>query len=54
MTSLCHDLGMEVVTEGVETAAERECLVELGTDYIQGYLLAKPARPFPAWTWVDA
>ena len=51
MTVLCHDLGMEVVTEGVETVAERDCLVDLGTDLLQGYLLAKPARPFPAWSW---
>ena len=54
MTVLCHDLGMVVVTEGVETAAERDCLVDLGTDLLQGYLLARPSRPFPAWSWAGA
>lgn len=51
MTSLCSDLGMLVVAEGVETEAERDCVVSLGCDLLQGYLFAKPARPFPSWTW---
>ena len=51
MTALCHDLGMKVVAEGVETTAERECVIGLGCDYLQGYLLARPARAFPAWCW---
>lgn len=51
MASLCHDLGMKVVAEGVETVAERQCVVGLGCDYLQGYLLARPARAFPAWRW---
>lgn len=51
MTALCHDLGIEIVTEGVETAAERDCLVDLGTDHLQGYFFARPTRPFPAWSW---
>ena len=51
MTSLCKDLGMTVVAEGVETAAERDLLVTLGCDLLQGYLLAKPGRPFPVATW---
>jgi EAL domain-containing protein (putative c-di-GMP-specific phosphodiesterase class I) len=51
MTSLCHDLGIDVVTEGVETREERDCLIDLGTDHLQGYLFAKPGRPFPNWSW---
>jgi EAL domain-containing protein (putative c-di-GMP-specific phosphodiesterase class I) len=51
MTSLCKDLGMMVVAEGVETLAEREVLVRLGCDLLQGYLLAKPGKPFPAFSW---
>lgn len=51
MTSLCHDLGIQVVTEGVETSSERDCLVDLGTDLMQGYLFARPSRPFPTWAW---
>jgi EAL domain-containing protein (putative c-di-GMP-specific phosphodiesterase class I) len=51
MTSLCKELGMMVVAEGVETPLERDLLVTLGCDLLQGYLLAKPGRPFPAFAW---
>jgi EAL domain-containing protein (putative c-di-GMP-specific phosphodiesterase class I) len=51
MTTLCKDLGMTVVAEGVETPGELATLVEIGCDLLQGYLLAKPGRPFPAFTW---
>ncbi len=47
MTHLCSELGIMVVAEGVETRAERAALVGLGCDLLQGYLLAKPGRPFP-------
>jgi EAL domain-containing protein (putative c-di-GMP-specific phosphodiesterase class I) len=47
MAELCHDMGMLVVGEGVETAAERDMLVGLGCDLLQGYLFAKPGKPFP-------
>jgi EAL domain-containing protein (putative c-di-GMP-specific phosphodiesterase class I) len=51
MTLLCKDLGMTVVAEGVETKGELTTLVEIGCDLLQGYLLAKPGRPFPTFTW---
>ena len=51
IASLCKDLGIAVVAEGVETAAERDTVVELGCDFLQGYLHAKPGKPFPAFTW---
>jgi len=51
MTLLCKDLGHLVVAEGVELAAERDTLVELGCDLLQGYLFAKPGRPFPTVNW---
>lgn len=51
MTTLCKDLGMHVVGEGVETAEERDVLVDLGCDFLQGYLLAKPGKPFPTFSW---
>jgi EAL domain-containing protein (putative c-di-GMP-specific phosphodiesterase class I) len=51
MTQLAHDMGMMVVGEGVETAAERDALVNLGCDLLQGYLFAKPNMAFPAVTW---
>ena len=37
---LAHALGMRVVAEGVESAAEVRCLVELGCDRAQGFYFA--------------
>jgi EAL domain-containing protein (putative c-di-GMP-specific phosphodiesterase class I)/CheY-like chemotaxis protein len=51
MTSLCKDVGIITVAEGVETVWEREMLVDLGCDLLQGYLLAKPDKPFPPVSW---
>ena len=47
---LGHSLGMTVVAEGVETAAQRDVLVGLGCDRIQGFLIgaAVPADDLPA------
>lgn len=47
LMGLCADLGMEVVAEGVETAAERDALVDLGCRLFQGFFFAKPGAPFP-------
>ncbi|HEY6726483.1 MAG TPA: EAL domain-containing protein [Polyangiaceae bacterium] len=51
MTQVCADMGMLVVGEGVETREERDALVELGCDLLQGYLFGKPHRELlqPAW-----
>jgi EAL domain-containing protein (putative c-di-GMP-specific phosphodiesterase class I) len=51
MTSLCKDMGFLVVAEGIETTAERDCVVTLGCDLLQGYLFARPGRPFPTAGW---
>jgi len=51
ITSLCKDMGMLVVGEGVETDGERNILIELGCDLVQGHLFAKPAEPFPDFVW---
>lgn len=50
LTELAHDLGILVVAEGVETVAERDVVVDLGCDLLQGYLLARPGKAFPAVT----
>lgn len=47
MVELCHDMGKCIIAEGVETAEEREVLVSLECDLLQGYLLARPGRGFP-------
>ena len=44
LCQLCHDAGVLVVGEGVETERERDVLVELGCDLLQGYLLGRPDR----------
>jgi EAL domain-containing protein (putative c-di-GMP-specific phosphodiesterase class I) len=51
MRSLCDELGMLVVSEGVETPSERDTLARMGCDLLQGYLFAKPGRGFgpPRW-----
>jgi len=51
MIGLCDELGTLVVVEGVETPAERDTLIDLGCDLLQGYLFARPERGFraPAW-----
>lgn len=40
--SLSGQLGMPVITEGVETAEQVEILTEMGCDMFQGYYFAKP------------
>jgi EAL domain-containing protein (putative c-di-GMP-specific phosphodiesterase class I) len=47
MTTLFKDMGITVVAEGIEVVEERDTLVELGCDLLQGYLVARPARAFP-------
>lgn len=43
--ALGHNLGLEVVAEGVETAEQMQYLAEHNCDLIQGYFLS---RPLPA------
>ena len=43
LVEMADDLGVQVVAEGVETAAELEVLGDLGIRLFQGYLLARPA-----------
>jgi diguanylate cyclase (GGDEF)-like protein/PAS domain S-box-containing protein len=40
--TLAHNLGMSVVAEGVETEAQRQLLVRLGCEGLQGFLLHRP------------
>ena len=40
--ALGHNFGMAVVAEGVETEAQKDLLLRLGCDSLQGYLLYRP------------
>ena len=40
--SLSKQLGMPVITEGVETSEQVEFLTEMGCDMFQGYYFARP------------
>jgi EAL domain-containing protein (putative c-di-GMP-specific phosphodiesterase class I)/ActR/RegA family two-component response regulator len=51
LSQLCKDLGMLVVAEGIEVAEERDMVVELGCDLLQGYLICRPGQPFPSVSW---
>ena len=51
MLTLCREMGILVVAEGVETIEERDVLAALGGDLMQGYLFARPARQFSAINW---
>jgi len=47
MTSLCKAMKIDVVAEGIETVAERDCMLAAGCGLLQGYLFAKPGPAFP-------
>jgi EAL domain-containing protein (putative c-di-GMP-specific phosphodiesterase class I) len=51
MIAMCHELGIQVVAEGIEGPEERDAIVWAGCDLLQGYLFAKPGAAFPTVTW---
>ncbi|WP_176442621.1 putative bifunctional diguanylate cyclase/phosphodiesterase [Noviherbaspirillum humi] len=46
--SIAHHLQLQVVAEGVETAAQADLLIESGCTIIQGYFFGRP-RPVQEW-----
>ncbi|PGH54010.1 GGDEF domain-containing protein [Azospirillum palustre] len=42
---MAHGLGLTTVAEGVETAEQRDFLVSVGCDMMQGYLFGRPMAP---------
>ena len=55
VVQLAHALSLKVVAEGVETSQQRDILMELGCDELQGFLFAKPmpARLLLMWAMSD-
>jgi diguanylate cyclase (GGDEF)-like protein len=48
---MTRTLGLRAVAEGVETEAQRDVLVQLGCDEMQGFLFAKPMSPEALAVW---
>jgi len=46
--TLAHNLGLDTVAEGVETAEQSRRLAALDCDYAQGFYFARPLRPAAA------
>jgi EAL domain-containing protein (putative c-di-GMP-specific phosphodiesterase class I) len=46
LVALAREMDIDVVVEGVETEAERDTLIALNCDLLQGYLFSRPAAPF--------
>ena len=51
---LAHNLGLEVVAEGVETQAIWDRLAQLGCTFAQGYLLSRPVPPDELTAWLSS
>ena len=43
--SMAHHIGKEVVAEGVEEQEQKQVLITMGCDLLQGYLFSKPIPP---------
>ncbi|EQD59931.1 Diguanylate phosphodiesterase, predicted domain protein, partial [mine drainage metagenome] len=46
--ALASTLGMSVIAEGIEDAAQNDLLLKLGCPYGQGYLYGRP-QPLASW-----
>lgn len=53
LVNFAHEIGSQVVAEGVETAEELACLRDLQADFAQGYHLARPLSAADALALAD-
>ncbi len=53
IVQLAHSLQLHLVAEGVETEAQRDTLVALGCDELQGYLFARPMSATALALWAS-
>jgi EAL domain-containing protein (putative c-di-GMP-specific phosphodiesterase class I)/CheY-like chemotaxis protein len=51
LASLAKEMGIATVAEGIETVEERDAVVELGCDLLQGSFFARPKRPSSTYRW---
>jgi diguanylate cyclase (GGDEF)-like protein len=51
--SVARTLGMRVVAEGVETEGQRDILVRMGCDELQGFLFARPMSATALALWAE-
>lgn len=49
--AIAHELGLQLVAEGVETLAQAEQLTVLGCEELQGYFFARPLDPVALVAW---
>lgn len=54
VTHLAHVLGLAVVAEGVETAAQRDEITAIGCDFAQGYFFARPMSAASISEWLTS
>jgi EAL domain-containing protein (putative c-di-GMP-specific phosphodiesterase class I) len=50
---LAETLGLRVVAEGIESAADRDLLAEMGCPYGQGFLYSTPLSSAEAARWAS-
>lgn len=43
MATLCREMGILTIAEGIETVEERRCVIDLGCDLLQGFEVGRPA-----------
>lgn len=53
MIDLGHNLGLEVVAEGVEHREDLELLARLGCDLVQGYHISRPMPLDDLLAWLE-
>ena len=54
IVSLAKNLGMKTIAEWAEDAATVQTLVDIGVDYVQGYVVARPQMPASMLTAVSS
>ena len=53
VTTLAHTIGMHVVAEGIETVEQRDAVIRLGCDEVQGYLVSAAIPADAATSWLQ-